>query len=84
MHELIQCYVMEITANCKYKRANLPCSPLCNCKYKNTIGITNGLATSNALINKRSVRNIIKDVLCIEIKVGGHFVLGACPTGLLG
>ena len=43
--------------NCKYERANLPCLPLCNCKYKNTIGITNGLATSNALINKHSVRN---------------------------
>ena len=43
--------------NCKYERANLPCSPLCNYKYKNTKGITNGLATSNALINKYSVRN---------------------------
>ena len=41
--------------NCKYERANLPCSLLCNCKYINTIGITNGLATSNALINKHSV-----------------------------
>ena len=41
--------------NCKYERANLPRLPLCNCKYKNTIGITNGLATSNALINKHSV-----------------------------
>ena len=43
--------------NCKYERANLPCPLLCSYKYKNTISITNGLATSNALINKCSVRN---------------------------
>ena len=35
---------------CKYERANLPCSPLCNCEYINTVGITNELATSDALI----------------------------------
>ena len=53
--------------NCKYKRANLPCSPLCNCKYKNTIGITNGPATSNALINKHSVRKYtIKGVYALK------------------
>ena len=43
--------------NYKYERANLPCLRLCNCKYQNTIVITNGIATFNALINKYSVRN---------------------------
>ena len=35
--------------NWKYETANLPCLRLCNCKYKNTISITNGLATCNVL-----------------------------------
>ena len=52
MRGLIRCYVMEITQTASMKELRLP---LCNCKYKNTIGITNGLATSNALINKHSV-----------------------------
>ena len=58
MDYIIQYYVCNGDyTNCKYERANLPCSLLCNCKYNNTIGITNVLATSNALINKHSVRN---------------------------
>ena len=50
---------MEITQTASTKELiyHAHQSPLCSCKYKNTIGITIGLATSNALINKRSVRN---------------------------
>ena len=45
MHGLIQCSCNGDYTNHKYERANLPCSPLCNCKYKNTIGMTNKPAT---------------------------------------
>ena len=60
MHGLILIATMLCNGdhtNCKYENANLPCSPLCNRKCKNIIGISNALATSNALVNKHCVRN---------------------------
>ena len=43
--ELIKCSCKGDCTNCKCGRANLACSPLCNCKCNNTVGITDGPAT---------------------------------------
>ena len=53
MHGLIQCHVMEITQTASMKQL------IYHAHHYVTVNIyiTNGLATSNALINKHSVRN---------------------------
>ena len=43
--EQIKCSCKGDCTHCKCGRANLACSPLCNCKCNNTVGITNGPAT---------------------------------------